>query len=184
MDLGFLYRVVDNARNLGERTLGNGTELVGHVPHVASEAWLHMLFAPIDDQVIEEIERSLELALPSDYACLLRQHNGVRLFSGDIWLGGWRVSFARKGDAIWQPFSVVSANLDNGTLQSDNPELVIGGEEGVGARFRINIKSQQVCKYGQRGKKPLASWDNIEAMLQAEVGRVSRRYDASGHRIK
>jgi hypothetical protein len=36
--------VVNRSKGLGTRTLPDGTELIGHVPHIAREAYLHLMF--------------------------------------------------------------------------------------------------------------------------------------------
>jgi len=141
-----------------------------------------MLFAPTGDSEIAAIERSLSFSLPPTYSAFLKIHNGLRLFSGDLWLGGHRASFSRSGDAVWQPFSIVSANQEC-NLTTDGNEIVIGGEERTGATIRYSTKDGRILKYKQRGKKPISSWDTFETMLISEVSRLALCFDATGHRL-
>jgi len=182
MDLTTLHEVVAEGRRLGERRLGNGTELIGHVPHVAPEAWLHILFAPIEAQGVSAIRDALSHSLPSDYLEFLQVHNGLRLFSGDLWMGGHRKNYARSGDFMWQPFCVVQENREYESIE-DGGEFIIGGEERTGATIRYRIKDGGIFKYNQRGKKPTCGWESLECMLSSEVSRLSLCFDSSGKRV-
>lgn len=182
MELSTFYAVVNRARAIGERRITNGTMLLGHVPHVAPEAWLHALYSPIVEAEIGAIERALLLPLPPGYAAFLRLHNGLRIFSGDLWIGGYRTTFSRIGDAVWQPFSIVSANQEH-AVSSDNDEFVIGGEERTGATIRYSRKDGIFRKYKARSTKPLDSWETLENVLNMEASRLATCYDASGRRV-
>lgn len=181
MDLTTLYDITNQARALGERKLDNGTELIGHAPHVAPEAWLHLLFAPLGDAEIEDLERSLLFPLPADYAEFLKIHNGPSLFLGDVWLGGRRTSYARTGDAARQPFSLVSTNQEYG-ITAASKEMVIGGEERISATIRMSFKDGKVRKYKPRGWRPTRVWDSLEDMVASEAVRLATCFDALGRR--
>jgi len=182
MNLTTLHDITNQARALGERKLGNGAELIGHAPHVAPEAWLHRLFAPIGSAEIEDIERSLLFPLPADYAEFLKIHNGLSLFSGDLRLGGYRTSYARSGDGAWQPFCLVSTNPEHG-ITDESKEMVIGGEQRTGATIRLGFDDGKARKYKPRGRKPMCVWESLEDMLASEASRLATCFDASGRRL-
>lgn len=182
VDLTTLHDIANQARVLGERKLDNGTELIGHAPHVAPEAWLHLLFAPLGDAEIEDLEQSLLFPLPADYAEFLKIHNGISLFLGDVWLGGRRTSYARTGDAARQPFSLVSTNQEHG-ITAESQEMIIGGEQRIGATFRLGFDDGKVRKYKPRGRKPICVWESLEDMLASEAVRLATCFDASGRRL-
>lgn len=56
--MDFLDRVVTQIESyepLGARVLDDGARLIGHVPHVAPEAWFHQIYAPISETQIRWI---------------------------------------------------------------------------------------------------------------------------------
>lgn len=182
MDLSVLHAVVDQARGLGERALDSGTRLIGHVPHVAPEAWLHALYPPLSEDGIAAVEESLSFPLPADYAAFLRIHNGLRVFSGDLWLGGRRTSYSRVGDAAWQPFDLV-LHHEEFTKALNGEELVIGGEQRTGVVLRYVIESGEIHKCRRRAGKPLGVWNSLEEMIASEASRLASCFDATGRRI-
>src|SRR5271154_5424507 len=78
--------------------LPNGVRLIGHVPHVGSEAFLHEIYPPLAECEIAELEESIGRHLPAALWSLYRVANGMHLFSGALSLSGLRRSFARSGD--------------------------------------------------------------------------------------
>src|SRR5215216_4661514 len=102
--------LVCEAKSFGYRRLANGTELFGHVPHVAPEAWLHELFAPLDDEELAVLEQSLKLPLPADYAAWLRRSNGGHFFSTALTFDGLRRTNSRDPE-LREPFALETPNL-------------------------------------------------------------------------
>jgi hypothetical protein len=60
-----IHFIVDESKILGEITLANGTPIVGHVPHLGSEARLHLIFPPLVEKEIDYIESQPGKDIPS-----------------------------------------------------------------------------------------------------------------------
>src|SRR5205823_4209427 len=82
------------------RVPGYVTRLIGHVPHVAPEAWLHAIFPGLTAQQVDQISNYLGVPVPAVFSLFLQRCNGLRLFS-KISIDGLRRNYSRTGDDIW-----------------------------------------------------------------------------------
>src|SRR5262245_35891125 len=121
-----VFGLLEASSDLGVRVLDNGTRLIGHVPHVAPEAWLHIIFAPLSLTQVAQVEHEIATSLPEPFGDFLRRSNGLSLFSDSLSIHGLRSSYARSGDAVWQPFSIVTPNVPE-RPRSAGPSLVFVG---------------------------------------------------------
>jgi hypothetical protein len=149
-----IFGIIEQAKSFGFRELENGARLYGHVPHVAPQAWLHLLFAPLSDQDVMSLEKNMGQTIPSDFREFLFVTNGIGLFSCSLSIYGKRTSYVRTGDAAWQPFCIVTANtlerpehikpwqIVIGSYQSDGSKLFLDGKDGIA--FRTKIRSKKV----------------------------------------
>lgn len=107
-----VMRVVEESRGLGSRVLANGTQIVGHVPHVVVEGYLHEIYPGLADAEIEALENgTLRRPIPEVYKAFLKVTNGANFFVAELWLGGARTDYARTGDESRQPFDLEMPNL-------------------------------------------------------------------------
>lgn len=106
-----LMQIVDLARPLGCKLLENGAELIGHVPRIAPQAYLHTVFPPLCDDDLEQLEFDVGRAIPAPLRRLYHRTNGLDLFVGQLAVHGLRRTYVRSGAAIRQPFSVVTPNV-------------------------------------------------------------------------
>ena len=90
----------------GERLLENGTKLICRVPHIAPEAWLHIIYPKIEITSLSEIEKELSIPLPDDFKEFLLTTNGINIFSDSLRIYGKRNSYVRKGDDAIQPYDL------------------------------------------------------------------------------
>ena len=170
------------AKNLGERTLDNGTRLVGHIPHVAEEARLHLVFAPLTSQDIDYIENQLGLGIPNDLRMFYSYHNGLSLFSGSLSIDGLRRNYNRTGDDVWQPFDILVANKFESPDDLSNSCFLIGGYRQDGSRLYIDSKTSRVFRSARATSKPLNEWSSFEEMLLKETRRLDKLFDKDGKR--
>ncbi|SRR5712691_2361630 len=80
--LAEVFRVIGQASAFGEATSENGAHMYGHVPHVAPEAWFHIVYPGLDDQEIADLEGSLGRPIQRVYCQLLKISNGLTLLWG------------------------------------------------------------------------------------------------------
>jgi hypothetical protein len=175
-----VMQVIDSYRHLGERALPNGTRLVGHVPHVAPEAWLHSVFAPLRTDDVREVEWLLGRPIPAVFATFLSRSNGIRLFSDSLSIDGLRRSFIRVGDEARQPYSIMTTNRDERPRYSKHSYLYIGGYSYDGSLLYIDETDMRVYRCRKKSAKPLNSWASFEEMLESEANRLSDLFDRNG----
>lgn len=181
--MDYLDRVIktlESYDNTGVRVLGNGTKLIGHVPHIAPEAWLHQIYAPLQSQYIDRLELDLGFAIPPNFSEFLTRANGLRLFSGHIYFYGLRMNFSRGGDDVWQPYSILTPNLDERPRNSKDKFFFVGGYEPKGSLIYMDVTTLRLFRCSARSAKPLYEWPSFEEMLESEVQRLSARFDREG----
>lgn len=175
-------KIVADATPLGVRSLADGTQLIGRVPHVGSDAWLHALFAGLSDSEIQEVERRAGRSLPSEYRQFLRRNNGISIFSGALYIAGLRNGYSRQGDAVWQPFAIEEANVLERPRDA-NPDLVfIGGYKSDGSRLYMATDSPEVFRCQRDSSRPQNSWPSLVTMLNEETARLAAHFDEQGRR--
>lgn len=176
-------RIMESYNHLGTKTLEIGTRLIGHVPHVAPEAWLHIIFAPLTLSDIRRIEAEIETSLPDVFSFFLLLCNGLSLFSGNLDIYGLRKSFVRTGDAAWQPFSITTVNTIERPRKAKPSFVFIGGYSNDGSLLYIDKDDLQVYRCKQRSTKPLNQWANFETMLEEEAKRLTLLFDDMGRKL-
>ena len=152
------------------------------MPHIAPEAWLHQIYAPLAENDIALIEDKLGQAIPADLRQFLHLANGVGLFSGSLSIYGKRTSFGRSGDEVWQPFCIVTANTLDRPPQAKDGQLVIGSYRNDGSLVFIDSKDGTVFRTKSRSKKPLNRWPDLWTFFRCEVSRLSTCFDNQGRK--
>ncbi len=178
--LNRVWRILESYSHLGERTLANGTRLIAPAPHVAPEAWLHQIFAPIDDQGIARLESDLGGPLPDEFTQFLMRNNGLGIFSYSISIFGLRTSFARTGDAVWQPFSLLTPNIRERPRDAKASFCFMGAYRDDASLLYIDTTDHQVYRCERHSAKPLNRWDDFSTMLESETERISQLFDLEG----
>lgn len=167
--------------HLGQRTLPNGTRLIGHVPSVAPEAWFQCIYHPLRIEEIKYVEEDVGSPVPVVFSTFLQKCNGLSLFSYSLSIYGLRKSFSRTGDAVWQPFSIKTPNIDERPRYSQPSFFYLGGYRLDGSLLYIDTISHKVFRCKRRTAKPLNQWPTFEVMLESETERLSSLFDNEGH---
>jgi|SRR6185369_4004354 len=178
-----IFPILDRAKPLGARTLPNGTRLIGHVPHVAPEAWLHEIFPPLHAHGIEAIERGIKRALPQDFKTFLEFANGLMLFSCSLSIYGFRTNYSRTGDDAIQPFDIITPNTYERPKDALPSYVFIGGYRSDGSLIYIDSDTSKVFRSARKRSIPLNEWTNLEEMLVTETIRIALLFDDRGKRI-
>ena len=174
--------IMQRARNLGERRLKNGAQLIGHVPHVAPEAWLHAMYPPIHDFEIRELESQIGIHFPEEFSDFLNLCNGLSLFSGELSIYGRRESYSRTDlDDVWQAFDIVTPNTLERLRDAKPTYLFVGGYPcGKGYYVYIDTSNGAVARCTRRSAHALATWKFFPEMLLSEAIRLSHLFDSRG----
>lgn len=152
--------LIAQAKPLGYRALEDGTQLFGHVPYVAPDAWLHIIFRPLLAHELQEIEGELGRPLPDEYARFLKHTNGLSLFSGALSFDGFRTDYTRRGD-VWQPFSLRIPNLLERPRAAPGSAFFIGGYSYDGSLLFIDEADGVVRRCDRDFAVLLNEWSDL-----------------------
>lgn len=166
------------------KTLSNGTELICHVPHIAPQAWLHILYAALDDNEIESLENELGQKIPSELKYFYEKYNGLNVFSDSLSIWGYRKSYERKGEGSIQPYSLVELNKERPTECPDS-WLFFGSYswDGSCVLFDTSKEDLKVYRCEDGTTKILSEWPNFSYWLLEEIKRLTNLFDEKGVEI-
>ncbi|SFA99813.1 MULTISPECIES: SMI1/KNR4 family protein [unclassified Bacillus (in: firmicutes)] len=170
---------LDKWKQTGERVLENGTILICKVPHIAPEAWFHIIYPQIGTTAINEIEKELSVSLPEDFKEILLITNGLNIFSDSLSIYGKRNSYVREGDEAIQPYDLVLHHSEVKQFIPDNL-LVIGSYNWDGSYIIYDIKTNQIHRCENYSSKVLNSWANLKTFLSDEIKRLAALFDENG----
>jgi len=178
--VGDLLKIVEQARGLGSRVLANGTQLIGHVPHIAAEGYLHEIYPGLTEDQILLLERNLaKSAIPQEYKAFLGMMNGAILFSGALWFGGYCRDYSRTGDDCRQPFGLDYFNVLARPRDARNREFFIGGFDDEFGSL-LYLRDGLVFRCGRASSNPVQEWVGFWDMLASETVRISKLFDSMG----
>lgn len=167
----------------GEKILANGVRLICPTPHIALEAWLHVLYPPLGIEKIEQMENMLGSILPSDFKYFLQKANGLQMFSCCISIWGVRMTMARTGDEAWQPYDLVDHNYVT-ERPLDSPENVIYFASvdpgGFWCFFEFSKGNYRVGKTDRYNFHPDYYWPDFGSWLIEEVESVETFFNSNG----
>jgi len=181
--LAEVFEVIRQASAFGEATSENGAHMYGHVPHVAPEAWFHIVYPGLDDREIADIEGGLRRPIPLGYRQLLRVTNGLTLFSGALDLEGRRRDYSRRV-SIRLPFDLADPNTHERPRAADPSWFIFGFYQSDGSRAWIDPRDGDVYRGNRDLTHPyLNQWPSLDDFLIAEVTRLSSHFDGFGRRL-
>jgi hypothetical protein len=166
--------------HLGSRRLENGAYLIGHVPHVAPEAYLHNVYAPLDDGQIDFVEENIGRTFPATMRAFYKRTNGIHLFSDALSISGHRESFVRTGDAAWQPYSIITPNTHERPENAPVDMVFFGFYSHDGSQLGMSARSPIVWRFAPDSATPLNEWLSFDEMLILEVQRLATLFDKCG----
>lgn len=180
-DLVELKRLLLEYSYLGERHVPEtGAHLIGHVPHVAPEAWLHIIWEPLSD--IREAKERIGKDVPAAFVEFLSLSNGLSMFSDAISIYGVRKNWKRTGDWIFQPFDLKLPNNRERPLGLPKSFVVVGSYGWDGSKICLS-ETGEVVRCERWGGKILYSWPEFSSMLLNEAHRLKRFFDDSGRQL-
>ena len=178
-----VLRVVQQAAAFGTATSENGAHMYGHVPHVAPEAWFHIVFPPLDEEALTTLENRLRRPIPLEYRQLLKVTNGLHLFSGQLALYGLRTDYSRRS-AIRLPFDLGDPNVHERPRTADPSWFLFAFYKEDGSKGYIDPQDGRVYRGTRDMTQPrLNRWPSLDDFLIGEVGRLQGLFDDRGREI-
>lgn len=180
----FITEAISSWKHLGYQRFPNGTELVGHVPHVAPEAWFHKVYAAKESFDVRkyyggEVNRINEYS----YFDIFNEFNGINLFSGAFYLFGNRENYNRDWKvAIAQPWDFSNGLHSNEEYGIPEYAIIIGGSHSLpdGIYFFETIGGNISAVDRSIPGKIMYKWPNMENFLNREISRLCKIFDADG----
>lgn len=154
-----------------------------HVPWVAPEAYLHIVFKPAAASALSAVGEKMKI--PSPVLQLLAQHNGMKLFSGCLSVYG----VVRQGQLLNRsdPFGLPPFNIEDENNSWPPPDrsrwLKIGGYGYDGSGVCIDRDSLEIVVFRRGETRSLAGWENLGTWMASEITRLSELFDSSGRRL-
>ena len=183
MSLQDVLQTLRDSRVPGRRTLPNGTELIGRVPHVAPQAWFHKIYGPLSEEGTAKIERILKKTLPTILKRFFTLANGLNMYSDELAIYGLRSDYSRTGDAAIQPYHIQDRDVLERPRDAAPALIFIGGYSADGSLVYIDCGTQRVFRCTRESSKPLNEWPHFVDFLTQEVERLSGLFDADGRAV-
>lgn len=179
--LDYIVKLAERWLPLGERILDSGTRLIGHVPHVAPQAYLHQFFLPpLTGGEFDVVEMFIGRGLPQPLSQLYLRFNGFGLFSDEICVYGLRKNQTRTIEDAWQPFAIQTPNTVERPAKSPDDMVFFGGYGDDLTLLGMSPTGPEVFATKPNRWKILATWPSLEVCLVDEAERLSKLFDEKG----
>lgn len=168
--------------HLGTRKVeATGAFLIGHAPHIASEAWLNSVYPCLSERDTLELEALLGTTIPPEYRHFLQNiSNGMNVLVDEFCLFGKRKNYIRTSmDATRQPFSLSDA-LEEKPRNATTDMFFIGGYSWDGSKLYIDKRDNKINFCQRYDCTPQKSWSNLEEMFLDEIPRLYSLFDDNG----
>lgn len=166
---------------LGEIKSEADAQLLGHVPHIAPKAYMHLVYAPLNDEDLIKLEKQIERKLPEQLKKFYEFANGIDIFSGGISLFGY-FPYERK-------FKSHPHNYP-GDIQIPNVQARIKGMHEVDviiasykwdSSIAIIEEDGSVVRYDiQNGGQVVQTWPDFDTWITSEIEHYSQFFDENG----
>jgi len=151
-----------------------------HVPWVAPQAYLHIVFKGADRYGLREVGD--KLGLPEGWRNVLEIQNGAILFSGSISLYGVHApgAFLNRSDFFNRmPFSIEGENR-SWPPKDRGAQVAIGGYSYDGTRAVLDLAREQVAAMPRKSTTVLENWLSAESWVKTELQRLRTMFDNQG----
>jgi hypothetical protein len=154
--------------------------LIGKVPHAGSAAWMHKIYAPLNDREIHTLQGNLDFELPNDLVQLYKNANGLNLFSDLFSIWGLRTNFNRSSE-IHLPYNLIS---HSGKARLDfNPNWFCFGSSEKNENnlfYDFSKKDNRIYETKRDFPEIIQSWDSLEHFLISEIEKYNALHDETG----
>ena len=127
-----------HASNSGDATNAVGTRLIGHAPHIAPEAYVHVVYSPLGEAHLQELRVRLGRPLPPEYEDFLKNANGLMMFLGQIRVFGYVPLKRQAADRVHNyPSSVIVPNVSARVVGLSHGAVAVGWYKANGSYAAI-----------------------------------------------
>jgi hypothetical protein len=158
----------------------DGTELFGRTPWRGTEAWHHLVFAPLSSDAIQSMEKLIEYELPIEVRNFYEGTNGLSLFSGSLAVYGLRRSYQRTDLALRQPFDITIPNRHERIRTAPASAIFLATYSKDGSHIYLDGRSGVLHHCPRFSAESLRSWPDMATMLRSEISRMALYYAPDG----
>jgi len=192
----YLEEIIEKLRSLndrGSRTAVNGTRFISKLEPLPdgtlSDAHLHVFYAPLNDQQIDQLGEKISRRIPDELRDVLLRANGFSLFGGSLSMSGLRFNYSRSlEDEVQQPVSMEYGNTKERPIEgeagkeryADNSSEIRFGfySKDPGAKLMMKVDGdRRIFAVPRFHAGPiLFEWPDMQTMLRSEVDRMAKLY--------
>lgn len=159
--------------HLGEATNEMGTRLIGHTPHIAPKAYMHVVYAPLSGTDEQEFCERLGRPVPPQQMGFLRQANGLVAFSNTIRVFGYVPLARRASTHIYNyPPGILVPNVSARIRGLSQLAVVVGWYQADGSYVSIEEDGTAV-RFDARGTgQKIEDWPDFQTWLSSEISAL------------
>ena len=176
-----IIRLLTAWTHLGDMTNKMGTRLIGHVPHVAPKAYLHVIFAPLSEEDNNALSEALGRPLPEQLHRFLSFANGMMIYSGSIRVMGYEKNYKFHSLAVYDfPPSILSRNVHARMKGLSDAAVIVGFYKEDGSYVSIE-EDERVVRFDAQGDGgSIQEWRDFDTWLFSEIDYLSGFFDREG----
>ena len=163
-----LFRALSDLQPFEDRETANAF-FRRHVPELGSAAYLHVIYKPVDQHLLDETGKRLKI--PEAFLNFLKRQNGASLFSNTLHIFG----VVPKGQMVnrTDPFSLPPFNLEkeNSHLSAIDQErfLAFGAMASMGLRSALIVPAIKCSSFQEMIAESLSVGQNLRSGLVAKL---------------
>lgn len=159
----------------GRARYNDGSVTIGKDVDLSSQRWMHILFAPAQDQLVRKLASDFPFVTGFPYFGHFKDCNGLDLFFGDFVLYGVRVAF-KKGNVPYIVFDIFDHNRDFREYGLAQDKLIIGSINDGKERHLVQDRSGLVFSVERSDGALVSQWPSLEALIREEIARLESVY--------
>lgn len=176
-----VLRPLSEHLRLGSKVNEVGTQLIGHVPHVAPKAYFHVIYAPLKDEELKALETNLDRSLPIQFKHFLSFANGLDIYSGYLSVLGF-VPHKRKAEVHPHnyPGNILVSNVQGRIRGLKHNSVIVGFYKFDGSYVCVE-ESGKVFRFDANGDgKTIQEWPSFDTWIIFEIKYLRKCFDEAG----
>jgi hypothetical protein len=179
-----MFEIMEKFSKQCQEVAENGTVLYGRAPHIGKKAFLHTIYPPLSDEGIKFLSTKIGRSIPAHLAEFYKECNGLHYFGDTLSIDGMRTIQERGLDAFYQPYDLVTPNIDERIKKSTEDSIFFGGYDWDGSLIFTKTTDESVYICSPDSPKPLKDWGSISDFILSEAERIESLFDSKGIRIE
>jgi hypothetical protein len=169
--------------HLGEKSNESGTRLIGHVPHVAPQAYINIVYPPLSEENFEEFEKRFAKPIPMQYRSFLGSANGLNIFSDAFRVMGY-VPLKRSGTSVHtHPSNFMMSNVSARMKGLDPEDIIVGWYKSDGSYVLLNEAGKAIRFDAKGDGTMIKEWPDFDTWVTSEVAFLNQEYKSGNIEI-